>query len=1156
MKQFILLLVSAFLLISGNNFAQSNIEEEHEGDPRDRAKFFYDQRAYPFDSIPSDALFKAREQQRRFFSTKKNGAQLLAQQPIWRQAGPTDVGGRTRTIVHHPTKDGWVYVGTANGGVWRTTNGGGNWEPIMDHENSISMGALALDPNNPDVLYAATGEYASGNYGYSGAGIYKSVDGGTTWNLHGLATVGGFSKIYVHPKNSDVIYAGAVYGGGGFYKSVNAGVTWKRTIKESVSDVSINPNNINELFIGTVGSGIFYSQDGGETWTPKTIPLFNAGRISVQQSNSKPNVVYALVDVGGINGGAGMGHILVSNDRGDTWEDMYSDISIFNTNDQGGYDNFITVHPTNANIALAGGVNLFQTTDGGNSWNNVAGYRFSNTHPDTHCGCFNPLNPNIVYMGCDGGMYKSEDAGSSWSSINTGLAVTQFQGNFAMDQSKPAAMYGGAQDNGTMSNTAKGFGELLGGDGAFVAINPNNQNIIYAETQNAGNMVRLDLKLNSFSPMASISDPGAFVAPLIYDPATEGLYSGRSALYASYNQGSTWSQFSPALKAKISAIAVSQPNPDIFYIGSQRGELLISKNGGGRDEKNWTAINNNGLPNRFVSDIEPSLVNPNTAYVTLSGFNSAHVFKTVDAGSSWIDIGKNLPDVPTNCIAIHPNDENILFVGTDIGVYSTYDGGKSWFPLGTGFPSTAIIDMQFYLGPPTQPGTLKLRVSTHGRSMWEVDVPTEIISSYEITAPVGGEQFVTGSSQHISWYGFTSPVNVEYSIDNGTKWTLIASNAIGSSLQWTIPNRSSEYARIRITSATNASEVRISRTFSIVPIKIGTILGSGSVAHAPYGLAYDGKNGLWTTSFYEAKMYKLNATTLIIEKEVNFEDTKDSLGTDLAIDPKTGTIYLHKLNSTSSDGGMIYVMDTNGVISKKFKSPSSSYPVGLKLVDGKLIAGDRDGARLFSTVDPSTGATLAQVKNPYQVANGPRCLAYDGNQFLYQTCYNLPSAAYCIKIDKNDLTKEVARMELLHGSSPINARGIEYDPGDKNFWVADAFSGIIYKVAGFETVTPPDAVDEPINEQLNEVISGSIYPNPTADAAFISYQVNKPASHLKIEVVNLLGETIGTLFDNTISGNEQNILRLETSNMTSGVYSIVFTVDKMQRVAKKLIIAH
>ena len=1161
MKQFILLLTTAFLLVFGNSFAQSNFEDEREGDPHDRAKFFHDQRAYPFDSIPSNALFKAREQQRKFFSSKKNGAQLLSQQPAWRQAGPTDVGGRMRSIVHHPTKDGLVYVGAANGGVWRTSNGGSNWEPILQNENSISMGALALDPNNPEILYAATGEYASGNYGYTGAGIYKSIDGGTTWSLRGLATVGGFSKIYVHPKNSDVIYAGAVYGGAGFYKSDNGGATWKRTIKETVSDISINPNDINELFIGTVGAGIFYSNDGGENWTSKTIPLENTGRISVQQSQSTPTLVYALVDVGGVNGAPGMGHILVSENRGDTWKDVYSDISIFNTNDQGGYDNFITVHTTDGKIALVGGVNLFRTSDAGKSWSQVGGYG-TNVHPDMHCGYVSPFDANIFYMGCDGGMYKSEDAGKTWRSINAGLAVTQFQGNIAIDHTKPAAMYGGTQDNGTMSNTSTNYGAILGGDGAFVALHPSKPYILYAESQ-YGNMVRVDLKNGGYSPMNSgipASDQGAFVAPIYVDQNSYTIYSGRSALYASYNDGSTWQAISPPLTAKISAISSSILDPDVIYIGSQGGEVLVTQTGGGTKPTSWTAINKNGLPNRYISDVEASLVEEKTAYITLSGFNSAHVFKTTDLGKSWTDIGKNLPDVPTNCIAIHPDDEKILFVGTDIGVYGTYDGGISWFPLGTGFPSTSVIDIQFYLGSTTDPGITKLRVSTHGRSMWEIDVPTEVISSYELTAPVGGEQFITGSSHHIAWYGFTSPVNIEYSIDNGFKWTLIASNAIGNNLLWTVPNRSTEYARIRVTSATNSSEVRMSRTFSIVPIRIGTILENSGVSHIPYGIAYDGKNGLWTTSFQEAKIYKLNSTTLIIEKEVSFADSKDSLCTDITIDRSTGTLYLHKLNSTTpGNGGMIYTMDTTGALLNSYPSPATNYPIGLELVEGKLLAADRDGSRMIYTIDPATGATISSIKNPYQLTYGPRCLCYDGSQFMYQVCTNFSGGALSgtlnIKIDKNTPTKEAGRMELLNGSSTINARGVEYDPRDKNFWVSD-YNGNIFKVAGFETVTPPDAVDEPIDEQLNEVISGSIYPNPAADVAFISYQVNKPASHLKIEVVNLLGETIGTLFDNTISGNEQNILRLETANLTSGVYSIVFTVDKMQRVAKKIVIAH
>ncbi|MBK9250315.1 MAG: T9SS type A sorting domain-containing protein [Ignavibacteria bacterium] len=1151
MKSIFLLLALSLALISEQAFSQSDLNKERKSKPAERERAFHEQRAFPYDKIPEGALVKALNEQRKFYTSKKSGAQLLSQQPQWRQAGPFDVGGRVRSIIHHPTNDGVVYVAAANGGVWKTINGGGKWEPIMDYENSISMGALAMDPKNPDILYAATGELASGHYGYSGAGVFKTTNGGTTWNLIGLANVSGFSKIYVHPMNSNLIYAGGVYSNAGFYKSTDAGATWRRTMNlGSICDISINPKDPNDVIAAVSGVGIYRSSDGGESWgDKKDITYDGVGRISVQMSPSDPKIVYALVDRA-VPNSTETGAVIRSADNGQTWTEVFSDASIFNQPSQGSYDNFIAVHPTNPKIVLVGGVNLYRTDDNGANWTLVGGYG-TNTHPDMHCAYFSPINPNTVYVGNDGGMAVSDDAGETWFTINNGLAVTQFHGNFALDQTKPKVMYGGSQDNGTMSNSAVKWGEISGGDGGFAAIDANNPNIVYAETQEAGSMFRVDVKNGTFANISSgfpAGDPGLWASPLLVDPGTNTLFSGRRSLYASYNQGAKWDKISPQLKSRISMIAASQVNPDIIYIGSERGELLVTNQGGGQEADAWITINTNGLPTRYVSDIEPSPNTENTCYITLSGFNSAHVFKTTDLGKTWKDIGKNLPDVPTNCLALHPDDENIMFVGTDIGVYGSYNGGESWFPLGTGFPNTSVMDLQFYTGTPTVPNTLILRASTHGRSMWEVDVPTEVITNQEITAPIGGESYLTGTTRHLSWYGFTPPVKVEYSINNGQSWSLITDNLTGDYLEWAVPTRNTHYARIRVSSLTNPTESRISRTFTIGQIQIGSVLNTVTVPFFPYGLAYDGQGSLWATSFYERKAYRINSTTYSVERIIPC----DTLCTDLTLDTATGTLYVHKLTDITGSGGSIIVMDTNGVVIRTMLSSAKYYPVGLELVDGKLIAGDRDGKRILYTVDPATGETITSVSNPYQVAAGPRCLCYDGKQYVYQTGYG--SSQYNVKIDKNDLSKEVSRMELSFNGSPINARAIEYDPRDKNFWVSDPFNGIIYKIAGFETAV---GVDEPTDVSVGESLSASIYPNPANSTTFITYELNRPAHHLKVEITNLLGETVGTLFEEAVAGNNTHgILRFETSNLSNGIYSILFTLDGTERIVQKVVVAH
>ena len=1158
--------MSSVLMLAGvfsySSFAAE--ENEREGNPLDRMKYFYERRSYPFDRIPDNAYIDAREYTKRSLRAKNSAAQILAQQPAWRSIGPGEIGGRVRSIVVHPSKPGTLFIGAAAGGVWKSTDEGQNWTPIMDFENTCAMGALAIDPNNPDVMFAATGEMVSGSWSMPGAGIYKTTDGGNTWNSIGLTTVGAFSKIFVHPKNSSLIYAGGALSNSGFYKSNDGGRTWKRTYDGTVSDVSINPDDENEIFIGVTGESVFRSDNGGETWTRFDITTDPIGRISVQQSRSDKNIVYALA-AGEIvqvapNVFTQNGYVFKSTNRGQSWSQIWSSGNIFcpQGSPQGGYDNFIAVHPTNPNIILVGGVDLYRCTDGGKSagcWYEVAG-RNAGNHADMHCVAFDPANPSVVYLGNDGGMHRSTDAGDSWSDINNGLFITQMH-DLGIDN-KGNKNYGGTQDNGTISNASD---HIFHSDGGFVAVDPSNPNLIYVETQKAGNFGRLNLANGQFTNFAGdkylAADEGLFVTPFMLDPfSPRTIYTGRSALYISDNAGSTWFPASPAYGGKITAIAVSPVDPAVIYTGTARGEIAVSNEGGGI----WTNIT--GLPARFVSDIVPSYNDLNTAYVALSGFRAAHVYKTTDLGKNWTDIGKGLPDVPVNALVIHPDNESIIFIGTDIGVFGTYNGGQTWFPFGTGLPSTMIIDLEFYMPPSPEPGKLTLRAGTHGRSMWEIDVPSEVITEPEITAPIGGEVFVAGEAKDISWYGFIPPVTVEYTLDDGKTWSGIADGATGNSLKFIIPAKPTFLARVRVTSNTDKSQTRTSRTFTIIEKYTGLVLQNGNVNHIPYGIAYDGKDGLWTTSFEgdtarSGRLYRLNANTLVLEKIVKIS-AGDSSYTDLTFDRATSELYVHKiigLTATTGNGGIIYVMDTNGVVKRSFKSPVTNYPIGLELVNGALFCADRDGGtKYIYKVDPQSGNLITRYKNPFQAGSGPRCLCSDPAGNLFQVSTNFGSGsltnAYALKMGSANPALEISRFELTYNSSPINARGIEYDPRDKNFWIS-TYEGAIYKIAGLEITS---GVDESGTISGNDVANVRIHPNPTGDFCYIAFTPQRNAERATVKIVNMLGATVATVYDGIAIAEEQNIIRFEGNNLASGVYTVVITLDDRQSTVEKLVI--
>jgi photosystem II stability/assembly factor-like uncharacterized protein len=1127
-----------------------------EEEPFIREIEYWKQRAYPLGRIPDGALEQAYQHAQRL-AQRKSAATVLASQPQWYLIGPDNIGGRTRTVVHHPTQSGVVYVGAAGGGIWRTTDHGAHWEPLYDDGVSLSMGALAIDPNNPDVLYAGTGEMtpASNMQDAWGTGMYKSTDGGRTWRRIGLSTVGAFSKVVVHPQNSNVIYAGGVRSAPGLYKSTDAGVTWQRLNRMAISDITLDPRDQNILWIGVWGNGVWRSTDGGVTAVRSSDgmpPPDQIGRVSVQCAPSNSSVLYALIegpDPSGQSSSANIGAIYKSINGGITWQRVFQGDATF-FNGQGSYDNFVMVHPTNPDIAFAGGIDLWRTTNGGNTWVNVTdGYGSGTVHVDQHAGAFNPLDPNEIYLANDGGMYRTTTGGGfgQWQSINNGYAVTQF---YAMDVDRSAEnkTYGGTQDNGTLGSVQQqtAWQTIWGGDGFYTVVNLVNPSIIYGETY-YGNLWWRNLatgQAGTFTTGIDPNDQGAWSAPLVLDRSTGALYHGRSKLYRNYLNGTRWELGSPEAfdpSAKISAIGPSPVDELLVYVGLENGRVFRTDNGG----TDWVEISLNGLPLRFVRDIICSPSDAGIAWICYSGYGTGHVFKTTDRGRSWADISTTLPDVPVNAIDVHPYNEDVLVAGTDVGVFITFNGGRSWTPLGRGLPRAPILDLQIV------PERSVVRVATHGRSMWECPIPVERISEPEITAPVGGEIVVATSAMVISWHGFQEPVRVEITYTDGQYWSVLAPSAVGGSMRWIVENRPSERVRIRVTELGNPLVSVVSNPFTILEFQRGSVQKTVSIAHVAYGLAYDGKGGLWTTSFYTPYLYKLNASTLQVEKLLKLPAGDTLNCTDLTIDKEQGILYVHRLLGTSNNAAArILVLDTNGVLLRRGASPATSYGIGIELVNGKLILSERDGAQRILVCDRETFQVEQTVANPFREFYGPRCLAYDGQRYLYQIGTQFSSgggglqAAYLLRLRPDDLGTEVDRMEIVNSSGgTINARGVEIDPRDGNYWVTD-LAGNIYKIANFDTPS------NPLSSVGSSVRNGCVLlitPNPARERIALrilrALDQNDNNGVATIELLDALGRVAGTISDYIDGTETEHTIILDCAQLPVGVYTAVLRMN-------------
>ncbi len=1115
--------------------------------PKKRELWYYGMRSYPFGRIPQsarqEAIAKSRVGMLPF--AKRSGG--LAGMKSWMQIGPASVGGRVNSVAVHPTDGHTLWIGAADGGIWKSTNRGESWRPVMDDQNSIALGAIAVATSNPNILYAGTGEQTSNVDAYAGAGIMKSTDGGESWSAIGLTNVGAFSRIAVDPTDDKIVLAGGTKNNGGLYRSTDGGKTWTRTMSTNISDISVNPKNPREVWVGTWSTGIFHSTDGGVTFAASSKGLGQDGttvnRVSVQCAPSNPAMLYALVHE--TNGQTNYSYVYRSTNSGANWSLSYDSKANFMA-EQGWYNNVIAVKPDDPNTVLAGGTDMIISTDGGRGWGYIDSYAGA-LHPDQHAMAWDPSTPNRLYIGNDGGVYISEDAGHEYEPINSGLAISQFYA-MAIDQSHAARTYGGTQDNGTLTTASTSYGDVFSGDGFYVGVDQEDPTTIYAENYN-GTLYRLTMDAGKTVGTERIGfdfdDDAAWSAPILMHPTdAKTVLQGRKAAWISYDGGESFERLTPSFNGLVSALGVSPKDPRMMYVGTDRGELVVSSDAGG----SWTDVSNgHGLPNRAITDFAPSAKNGQNVYVTTSGFYSGHVFASTDGGQSWRDISGGLPDIPANAIALHPEDENIIYVGTDIGMFITTDGGGSWSTYNEGLPRVSVADLEVHKTSKT------LRMASHGRSMWEIPLEKPTFTP-TITSPIGGEVWTVGTGRPVGWAGFDGAVKLELSTDDGASWAPMISSASGTSLRWIVNGAPTMFARIRATSVASPGTSAVSRSFAIEPYKEGTVLSATTKPGIPYGLAFDGEY-LWATDFGSNTLLKLDRTTLTSLAEVKLDAViGDSLFTDITYNPTRGTLFLHKLSRTDGDyvPGYLFEVSKEGKMINRWPSPCN-YPIGLAYIDGQLAGGpylmatERNGDQNIFFLDPDNPGSqpLFSFSRKYKVRYGPRGLAYgrDGKSFFQVITDFTGETLQSAEAREIELTEEQAQSCVLPLVSPtsngyLSARGVEFDPQDRNLWISD-YSGNIYKIASCDGAPPiPAAV--PGTAAAPAVADGAhAWPNPFGATTEISFTLAH-AGRASVAIYAADGHLVEMVADREFPAGT-NRLRYAPEELPSGAYRCVVT---------------
>ena len=721
------------------------------------ADYFYIQRAMADGSLPSERIDAAAEQMRfeLALAAKSGGAFASAQD--WVAVGPYNIGGRVNTVV---AALGGVpaYLGSANGGVFRSDDFGTNWLPLTDALGIHSVGSLALNPLNSNSLWLGSGDANATLDGYDGNGIYVSRDRGMNWTHMGLRTTSRIADVELSPLDSNRIYVAAMGkafttdSNRGLYRSLDGGLTWTRTLfvndSTGVSDIASNPLHPDTMYCTTwtrvrrltyrrafgADCGIWRSIDAGATWTRLLNglppPGENTGRIAIAVAPSQPSTIYASTTTGSIGGYLGSG-LYRSDDAGDSWTRV--DLGSDHRNAFGGfawYFGRVVVSPIDPDDVWVLGVSLLHSIDGGVTLNNETGV----AHVDQHGLWIDPTTPTRVYLGNDGGFWSQ--VGGPWQK-SPNLPITQFYAG-SVDPGNANKILGGTQDNGTVKTESGVFAwaEILGADGFQSMVNPGNTNILLGEWQYACDRAGIRRSVNNGLSWVVTSgwafgDRYNWNTPFTANPRNPNtLIAGTQRAYKSTNGALNWAAVSADLTTNpgtavvygtISTVAISNADTLLYLAGTDDGRVWRSQSAG----TTWQDISA-GLPGRYVTVVAADPNAANVIYVAHSGFgqdlHDPRVFRSANRGDFWQEISGNLPDAPVNDLIVDPVLTNTLYAATDLGVFVTRNLGGTWTPLGGAMPIQPVWDLVLHAG------TRQLFAFTHGRSAWKLDLATVPLS--------------------------------------------------------------------------------------------------------------------------------------------------------------------------------------------------------------------------------------------------------------------------------------------------------------------------------------------------------------------------------------------------------------------------------------------
>lgn len=728
-------------------------------------------RTYPFADFPEKGLSESFEELKM---SKYKGFKSIQ----WESIGPTNIGGRTLALAIHPENPDVLFAGSASGGLWKSTTGGSGenaWEYIRTGHQVLGVSAIEIDPIDPNIMFIGTGEAygSSENFpgigpqrttrGSYGIGILKSTDGGLSWTKSldwSLNQKRSVQKIHINPHRSESIWAATT---DGMYQSLDGGGTWRNIHSiPMATDIAIHPVDTNIVMVthggmGSEGHGIYRTTDGGKNFTKANLvtgggPAEYRGKAVLSMSLEKPDIVYA--SIGNSDGNLNYEDedirtwVMKTEDFGTTWNLVFTDTEIL-ARVQGWYAHAIAVHPRDENIVWAAGqpFSLFKSTSGGSNFEavslvNVAGttddrendvYPYLSNWADYHDIIYHPTMHDTVYFINDGGIFKTTDGGLTIENCNSGYQTVQFYNGVSNSNTNQNLFLGGLQDNSSIIYEGSlDWRREWGGDGAWTALNQNDNNIAYLSAQFGQAVVSYDLfkggqlywamprGTDNFGNEIFPRNEANFITPYILSPAdNQTIYMGGERIYKYNPFEQSWTTTNNGYRLDgnaMSVLAGSEQDPNVVYAASspkaQRPHIYRTKNGG----DSWRRITQD-LPDRFPTDMAVDPNNDLIAYITFGGFETSHLYKTDNGGESWQDISGDLPDIPTWSVTVNPENSLHIFVGNEIGVYQSIDGGQNWQNINGNLPD-AIFAMDLIVSRSNN----TLRLATHGNGAYELDI--------------------------------------------------------------------------------------------------------------------------------------------------------------------------------------------------------------------------------------------------------------------------------------------------------------------------------------------------------------------------------------------------------------------------------------------------